>query len=116
MNTPPGGLSHFGGGRPRGMALWLVPERHTGEDNLEGGAPLVLLPGATVTVGKKDVAKGDKKLSKALFRWEPRERPCGEGRERRAATRPCERLLELLESLQFLLQARQRGLRALMSR
>jgi hypothetical protein len=68
------------------MALWLVPERHTGEDNLEGGAPLVLLPGATVTVGKKDVAKGDKKLSKALFRWEPRERPCGEGRERRAAS------------------------------
>ena len=39
-----------------GMALWLVPERHTGEDNLECG-PLTLLPGEVLTVGKRDVDK-----------------------------------------------------------
>jgi len=30
---------------PYKMALQLVPERHTGEDNLEGGSPLTLTPG-----------------------------------------------------------------------
>jgi len=39
-----------------GMALWLVPERHTGEDNLECG-PLTLLPGEVLIVGKRDVDK-----------------------------------------------------------
>jgi hypothetical protein len=69
-------------------ALWLVPERHTGEDNLECDAPLVLLPGATVTVGKKDVDKGDKKLSKLLFRCEG----CA-SRGWGVHTCPCSRLL-----------------------
>ena len=70
------------------VALWLVPERHTGEDNLEGDAPLVLLPGATMTVGKKDVDKGDKKLSKALFRCE-----CCAARVWGVRACPCSRLL-----------------------
>ena len=52
--------------RAQSMALWLVPDlpREVGSET----GPVTLLPGASVTVGKKHVDKSDPKLSKSLFR------------------------------------------------